>query len=78
MVPAEGGNGGEAESLEPMSFAPDSTRSLRKDICAKGLSEGFVWLDNGRTLSFHNKVVLGLLVRSSFSSSFAPSKLRQL
>jgi len=31
--------GGDLEGLEPMSFAPDSTRSARRDICERGLSE---------------------------------------
>jgi len=34
-----GRSGGDLEGLEPMSFAPDSTRSLRKDICKTGLFE---------------------------------------
>jgi len=34
-----GRSGGDLEGLEPMSFAPDSTRSLRKDICRRGLFE---------------------------------------
>ena len=32
--------GGDLEGLEPMSFAPDSTRSLGEDICRRGLFEG--------------------------------------
>ena len=32
-----GRSGGEMEGLEPMFFAPDSTRSLGKDICERGL-----------------------------------------
>jgi len=34
-----GRSGGDLEGLEPMFFAPDSTRSLRKDICARRLIE---------------------------------------
>ena len=31
--------GGDLEGLEPMSFAPDSSRSLGKDVCGRGLFE---------------------------------------
>jgi len=39
MVSPEGGSGGDLEGLESMFFAPDSTRSPRKDICKRGLFE---------------------------------------
>jgi len=35
-----GRSGGDLEGLEPMFFAPDSTRSLRMDIRERGLFEG--------------------------------------